>query len=380
MMVAMRKITEHRVRSWKPEEKRRTVAEDGLQVEIHPSGRKTFYFKFRQGGKQHKEKLGDYHPDAFNVKAAREKVRELQSKLITDGAVHQSSQTLEQFLDGRWKSYILDARVRGQETYDRVHNHFVERRPVIGKTPLRKLTHEQFDLWVTAMKRELAPASINKTMGDLKSALNKAVEWDLLRRSPAEKVKPLPVDSESDRLYLSEAEMKRLKKALESWEHTATFGTKRERRDTPLWFVLYMHIALNTGARPREILTLEWADIDHTERVITFRGPKTKNRKTRRLPISDGLADRLKSFMPDHEESEEVFSVSSIRKPWAKLMKQAKIDAIPYITRHHVLSQLVLKGTPLNVVRDIAGHHNISVTSRYLSVRTDDKLEALNLL
>ena len=53
-----RKLTEHRVRDLKAKAKRFTVAESGLQWEIHPSGRKVFYARWREKGWAHKAKLG----------------------------------------------------------------------------------------------------------------------------------------------------------------------------------------------------------------------------------------------------------------------------------------------------------------------------------
>ena len=73
--------------------------------------------------------------------------------------------------------------------------------------------------------------------------------------------------------------------------------------------------------------------------------------------------------------------LQSIRKPWGHLQQMANLHHItPHHLRHHVASTMVLQGAALSTVRDILGHRDIKVTARYLSVRTKDKMEALNLL
>jgi integrase len=148
------------------------------------------------------------------------------------------------------------------------------------------------------------------------------------------------------------------------------------------WFVIWLHLALNTGARKGEILGLTWDDIDVENREITFRGIETKNRQTRRVPISDPLLEMLEKHHEDADERDgPVFPVRSHRKPWAKLQQMAKLPHVtPHTLRHHVASTMVLRGVALTIVRDLLGHKNISVTSRYLKVRTEDKMKALNLL
>jgi integrase len=386
-----RKITEHAVRAMKPAEARYTVTEDGLTVEVHPSGKRAFYCKYREHGRQQKEYLGEYHDQNFTVKDAREKVLAIRHRLTIEQApVKQSSLTLKEFIEGPFKQWATDARRDGAATMQRVKHHFVTSNPQLASTKLKELSRQQLDLWILATAKTHKAASVRRTFGDLRRVLNLAVEWGHLRRSPAVGVRPPAVDDAAQKLYLDDDEFGRLSKAIERWTFLSLFGTPMERHLHPSWFPVFVRLALNTGGRKGEILKLRWTDVDQANREITFKGVSTKNAKTRRVPISDALLETLKRFYSEtrEDDAEEtftadapVFPVDSIRKPWAKLQSMAKISHVtPHTLRHHVASQLVLRGAALSVVRDLLGHQNIAVTSRYLSVRTSDKLEALNLL
>lgn len=61
-------------------------------------------------------------------------------------------------------------------------------------------------------------------------------------------------------------------------------------------------------------------------------------------------------------------------------MAESKLAITPHHLRHHFASTLVLRGVPLNVVQRLLGHRDLATTQIYLSVRTEDAFEAVNLL
>ena len=377
-MARHRKVTEHRVRSLKPSNKRRTIAEDGLLVEIFPSGKISLYAKYSQAGKQVKEKLGDY--PSMSIKQARERVREIQLEANHAATPKRATVTFREFIEGDFSEWMLANRKTGQAAIDRAKHQFY---PDLGDRRLKDITSQHIDRYKAQASRNHSPETVKGNITLLKQTFNLAVQWGYLRVSPAVDVKKPTVDTNGTKLYLDKAEFKRLKTAIDRWEFLSMFGTPTEKRYHPQWFVTVIKIMLNTAARPGETLKLHWGDIDTVNRTITFAGTRTKNEKTRRIPISDELVDALKQHTPEEGADEDVpiFPVKSIRKPWSRLQAMSGLDHItPHLMRHHVASTLVLKGAPLSVVRDLLGHHDISVTTRYLSVRTEDKLEALNLL
>lgn len=369
-----KRITEHRVRNLKPRAKRYSLSEDGLLVEVFPSGLVSLYAKYSQAGVQVKTKIGD-HPQT-SIREARERVRELQLEATHRSAPKSATISFQEFTDGDFSEWVLSHRRTGRAALERARHQFY---PSFGNVRLKDITSQEIERYVARAARHHAPATIKSNLSLLKRIFNLAVQWGYLRVNPAAGVKSPTVDSEGTKLYLSGTEFARLKTAIDRWEYLSYFGTGMERRLHPQWFVVWIKVVLNTGARRGESLKLRWADIDTEERTIKFTGAHTKNARTRIIPISDSLTEALRSYAPDTEDG-NVFPVSSVKKPWERLMVLSGLDITPHTLRHHVASTLVLRGAPLSVVRDLLGHHDISVTTRYLSVRQEDKLEALNLL
>jgi integrase len=394
-----RTLTEQVARAAKPRATRYTITEDGITLEVHPSGKRTVYAKYREHGVQRKELLGVYDPEHFTLKDARVKLLELRHRLeVLQAPTKQTHETLKEYLEGAFKTYIEGARRDAKGTMARLKYHFITQRPDLANTKLRALTRQQIDLWRNTAKATRKTATVNRAFGDLRAALNLAVQWGLLRTSPAVGVKPFQVDDEAEKLYLSDEEFKKLEAGMTKWEALGMFGKPRVRNEHPRWWLLYIAILLNTGARKTEALMLRWCDVDRGERSITLRGIRTKNAKTRRVPITVALLaaieEHYKDFVGfDAEEGEEatefdeaseerLFPVDDCKKKWQRFHKLAGLpeSVTMHTLRHHVASMMVLRGAALPTVRDLLGHRSLEVTSRYLSVRTADKLQALELL
>jgi integrase len=422
--VEHREITEHRVRALKPGAKRRIITEDGLALEIHPNGRKSFYARLRQNGRPHKELLGHYAPHGtMTVREARDKVRALQHTRAQGAIVSQTAATFREFLEGPFATWCLAQRRDGEATMARLRAQFTYRTLLdarvarleaeepspardyqltearkartdakdceIADKRLRDITSEDVENIKSRQVKEYAPATAKRNLSDLRRMFSKAVEWDYLRKSPATVVSDPKIDREKQKLYLSEAEVKRLHDALDQWDYTAVFPKNAaERKEHPAWFPTFVHLAINTGMRKSELLALRWRDVDEDDKVITIRGVEAKNAQTRRVPISDKLLEKLSKGAAafadfddeDFDSEARIFPVESFRKPWARLMRYAKLAITPHHLRHHFASTLVLRGVALHVVQKLLGHADISTTSIYLSARTEDSFTAVNLL
>ena len=377
-----RRLTEHRVRDLRPKSKRYTVAESGLQLEVHPSGSKVWYARWREKGRPHKEKLGQY-PE-LSLKDARAKLTELQAALVQDSPVKQSAATLREFVDGPFSEWCLAQRKDGEATMDRITHQYLSS-PVADKR-LRDITTEQVENLKSAQIGKYAPSTVKRNLGDLRRVFSKAVEWGYLRRSPATPVSDPKVDRQGTKLYLTKAELKRLNTALTKWTAKGYLGrTYNDRKAHPLYLTPLVHLLINTGLRKGEALALKWSDVDQKERLIRVRGEITKTGQSREVPISDKLLDELKGWntaagIEDLDTDDPMFPITYFRKAWARLMKESKLDITPHHLRHHFASTLVLRGVPLHVVQRLLGHRELTTTQIYLSVRSEDAFEAVNLL
>src|SRR2546428_537797 len=106
----------------------------------------------------------------------------------------------------------------------------------------------------------------------------KAVEWGYVKQNPAKPVKLLKEPPGRLR-YLTPEELTRLLEACAP--HLRPIAL----------------MAVHTGMRRRQILSLRWSDVDLRTRTITL--TKTKNNEPRILPINAQLADVLRRI-PRH--------------------------------------------------------------------------------
>ncbi len=170
-------------------------------------------------------------------------------------------------------------------------------------------------------------------------------------------------------------------------ERTVLLAACKPHADLYLAVVL----ALTTGARQAEIMTLRYGQIDFGRQVITL--PKTKNGETRALPLVSTaftlLQERAKvrNLKDDRVFPPTKFAKKSeyldLRQPWEKALKAAGItDFHWHDLRHTAASYLAMSGVSLVEISKILGHRTMQMVSRYshLSdghiVATGEKLAA----
>ena len=129
-------------------------------------------------------------------------------------------------------------------------------------------------------------------------------------------------------------------------------------------------VAITTGMRRGEILSLKWDDVDLKNGFIHVRDSKTG--KARSIPIEKPLKTTMKK-LPRHIGSEWVFWIGDrgevrkgIQRAWAKAVSEAEIDNLRFHDlRHHAASTMVMQGVPLYTVKEVLGHASIKTTERY---------------
>jgi len=145
--------------------------------------------------------------------------------------------------------------------------------------------------------------------------------------------------------------------------------------------------AMNTGMRRGEIFNLTWQDIDLKNKIITVEGATSKSGQTRHIPINKELLDTLIKWKNQINSKLYVFPgkdgkrLDNVKKSWEGLLKLAKIEEFRWHDlRHTFASKLVMAGVPLNTVRELLGHSDLSMTLRYAHLAPDSKASAVELL
>lgn len=129
-------------------------------------------------------------------------------------------------------------------------------------------------------------------------------------------------------------------------------------------------LALNTGMRQDEILSLEWERVNLSTGIIMVR--RTKSGKPRSLPKNDATYHTLITLQPDADRRQtgRLFPAgqkgSQSRTAWNTALNRAAItDATFHTLRRTFASHHVMAGTSLQTVAELLGHSDIRMTLRY---------------
>jgi integrase len=200
---------------------------------------------------------------------------------------------------------------------------------------------------VKKIETQPANATINRELALLKHLFNLAIKWDYADSNPVKQVRFLR--EEMKERILSQGEIQRLLKS-------ANEGLR------PIIIT-----ALTTGMRLGEILSLRWIQVNFEAGFIQVE--HSKNGKIRKIPINSLLKKTLKNVKRDG--GEYVFMRKgrpriSIRTAWHAALRRAGIkDCRFHDLRHNFASYSLLYGADLVSLRDILGHVDIKMTSRY---------------
>jgi len=228
---------------------------------------------------------------------------------------------------------------------------------------------EEYKLW--RKKQNVSPVTINKELRFISTLINKAVEFEWIPHHKLYKKPILIKGVDNKRLrYLTEDEEKRLLEAVKS----------------PLVKDIVI-LALNTGLRKGEILSLKWSNVKIEIKCIILEPHETKNKRRHVVPLNhkawEVIERRLKEKREDcpyvfHREGEKV---KCIRKTFEKALKSANIkDFRFHDLRHTFASRLVQKGVDIYVVKDLLNHSDVTITQRYAHLRFDNLREAVEKL
>lgn len=136
-------------------------------------------------------------------------------------------------------------------------------------------------------------------------------------------------------------------------------------------------IALDTGGRLSEVLRLRWGDVDLERRVVTYRKETTKAKRTRHVPICDGLhalLSSLRSGRPDQTVCHwQDAPLRCVRTAFETAKRKAGLGSDVWFStlRHTFSSWAIQNGLDLNRLQKYLGHSDLSLTQRYAHLSDD---------
>lgn len=253
----------------------------GLALSVGKTGRKAFLLYRKIKGKPERIKIGPY-PD-LSIEEARKATDVLNAQIAQEanpadsGRAKRSEMTLEELFKVYYERHSQPRKVTHEEDVAHFARHVntTAHGPNLAKLRLSEVTRAK----LTAHHAKMAaiPTTANRVLALLSSMFSKAIQWSLFDGNhPCRGIQKFPERSR-DR-FVQPDEMPRLLYALENEPNEVV-------RD-------FLLMALFTGARRKNVLTMKWADV-HMERK-EWRIEKTKNGTSQTLPLSHAAIEVLK--------------------------------------------------------------------------------------
>jgi integrase len=201
---------------------------------------------------------------------------------------------------------------------------------------------------ITRRGKERAPASVNRELEVLSRIFTLAMDQDAVAANPCRKVKKLLMDNVRTR-YLSVEEEERLMESL----------TGRLAHLHPIIIV-----AVDTGLRRRELLSLEKEQVDFNLDVINVK--RTKSGKGRTVPMTPRVRETLINLCAD------------VKHSFTSAVKAAGLtDFTFHDLRHTFGTRLAASGADVVKIRELMGHASITTTMRYMHASDSGKRDAI---
>jgi site-specific recombinase XerD len=382
---------------------------NGFFLRVYPTGALSYYLFYRNDKNQKRTyKIGK----GLTATQARDIAKRKNAEVASGIDIHTTEKTakakadkdknttLYAFLENVYKPWLLDNRRSGRDAYERIVRSF----PALANKQLDQLTSWDIVTWRKAQKNAgLSEHTTKRNLAELKSMTTHAKDWGFININPLVDVKFGKLDDNKIIRYLSDAERKRLYQALDEREAQLkakrTKGNQwREQRGYELMsdyaqdtFVDYLKplvtLALNTGLRRGELLSLKWSDVNLDNKQVTITSKSAKSKKARYIPLNDSTHKTMMQWSKQNQGNTFVFCnsnglpLTNVRKSWATVLGLSEIESFRFHDmRHDFASQLVMKGVDLYVVKELLGHSSIQVTERYAHLAPKQLEDAVNLL
>jgi integrase len=323
-----------------------------------------YYIDFYVRGRRRREKVGPSKGEAIQALSVRQaEVAQGKFKLLPKRGSPRFEAVSEKYLN------LISIHKRGHS----VEGHIVKTlNAFFGKSRVCNLIAQDAERYKAMRSRLVKPATINRELTLVKHMLTKGVEWKLIAENPFRGVRNLNVPKHIERVLGQDEEVKLL----------AACDRVRSRLLRPL-----VVLALNTGMRRGELLSLEWSRVDLDQRIIRVINAKS-NAGDRVIPMNAAVHS-LVHDLAKKATSPLVFP--SNRKPGARLLdlkkgfkKAVRLAGIRNLrfhdTRHTFATRLVHAGVDLVTVSYLLGHSKITMTARYAHALADVKIAAVNKL
>lgn len=346
----------------------------GFGVRIFPSGKKSFVYSYRQGGRKRLLTLGAFGKlttDEARDLAIKEAARVLDGH---DPVEARRAARLGETLEDLKTHYIDHLKAHGRKTWEAV-----ERR-LDRHLPSRLLSRKVSDIKrseIAELIRKIGdqtPVNANRTLESLRSMFNLAKTWGMLDEmvpNPAERLTRYK-ETRRKRFVLPD-ELPKLARAID--------------QDPNLYRRALLWLLLLTGARRGELQNAKWPQVQWESKRLIL--PETKSGEEQFIPLSNEAVAILQA-VPKVEGNPYVFPgdnrrrngpkpLANLSAPWKEICKRAGLENLRiHDLRRTVGSYMSQSGVDLNVIKAGLRHASISTTLIYAHLGDDPARKAMD--
>lgn len=337
------------------------VTLSGVTVRVTPTGQKILFARARVDGHEKRERLGtwpEYTAAQALARAAQLGESARPQLRVVEAPPRKQVLTVAAFAERFTQEHVnVFCKPKTRASYELCLSHHIL--PLMGTMPLASVTRTDVQRVQRLIGAKVDPrtgkpthTTANRALGVIGSLFGRAVDWEVLERSPVQKIRRFP-ERKIER-YLTEDELDRIADVLDD----------HEQRNPGA--VLAIRLLLLTGARTDEILSLKWTDIDWEHKLLRLRDTKTGARD---VPVSKEVL----RLMEHADECGELVcctttgrKIQNLHRTWGILRKKIGLqDVRKHDLRHNFASTGASAGIPLITVGKILGHKDLRTTQRY---------------
>lgn len=140
-------------------------------------------------------------------------------------------------------------------------------------------------------------------------------------------------------------------------------------------------LALETGMRLGELLSLDWNNIDLRKQTALL--PITKNGESRTVPLSKKAIEALKNIPRKLNDSRVFWTwlrADSFENAWRRMLNKTTIQNLRFHDlRHEACSRFFERGFNIMETAHISGHKTLQQLKRYTHLKTEDIVTKMNV-
>lgn len=320
--------------------------------------------------------------------------------------------TISQFMD----IWIEKYKIGVKEGTRIVHRNNIRMyiKPYIGNFQLDKYKRSDHQQFISMLLNKegmgrsgkgLSLTTVRSVNGTINNAFKKAVQLEMVSQNPTKYVEFPRENKNSNKLNYY------------SFEQSEKFLEFAKKEKDPVWYLFFLLI-FDLGLRRSEVSGLQWQDIDFSKNTVSIKrqrldaaekrenagaiitdSPKT-NSSIRDLPMMTEVKTALLTFSnyilqkfgeyPATEDGQQfVFVYSnggvikgrSINGAFARIADKANLPHIKvHDGRHTFAVRMRQAGVPLEDIKDLLGHKDISVTQVYAQISPEVKKRSIDQL